>query len=80
MRNRRFFIDNLTSDNPSFGEELYSRSFLVDIIDLITASIIKDMKINGNYMQRLSFLIAFVKMTGSRPMAPVLNTGPLEGI
>ena len=37
-----FLIDNLASADPSFGEELYSQSFLIIIIDLIIASSIKD--------------------------------------
>ena len=56
--NRRFSINNLASANPSFGEELYCQSFLVDIIDLIVASSIKDIKTDRKYMPWL-FLDSF---------------------
>ena len=44
-RNSKFFIDNLASVNLSFGEELYSLSFLVDVIDLIIVSPMKNIEI-----------------------------------
>ena len=53
-----FDIDNSASANPSFGEELNSRSFIADIIELIIASSIKDIKIIGKYMPQL-FLNSF---------------------
>ena len=52
-RNSRFLIDNLASADPSFGDELHRRSFLVDIIDLVIALSIKRIKINRKYMSRL---------------------------
>ena len=47
------FSDNLASANLSFGEGLYSRSFLVDVIDLLIASSIKGIKFYWKYMPRL---------------------------
>ena len=41
-----FLINNLASACLSVAEELYSRLFLVNIIDLIIVSSIKDIKIN----------------------------------
>ena len=35
MRNGHFLIDNSASADLSFGEERYSRSFPMDVIDLI---------------------------------------------
>ena len=65
MRNHHFSIDNLASANPSFGEELYSRSFLVDVIDSLIAWSIKDTENNRKYMPQL-FLIASVKASFMR--------------
>ena len=55
-RNLRFLIDDLASGNPNFGEELYSLSFPVDIINVIIASSIKDFnkRINRKYMPQLT--------------------------
>ena len=41
-----FLINNLASACLNVAEELYSRSFLVNIIDLIIVSSIKNIKIN----------------------------------
>ena len=50
---RPVFIENLASANPNFGEELNSRSVLINVIDLIIASLIKHFKINQKYIPRL---------------------------
>ena len=51
-RNHCSLIDNLAFADLSFGENLISRLFLIDIIDLVIASSMKDIKINQKYMPR----------------------------
>ena len=61
-----FLTDNLASASSNVGEELYSWSFLVDIIDLIIVSSIKDIKIIENTCHNFSWicsvLTSFVRL------------------